>query len=149
MTPSQESSTAPAPQLRPQTSQQRQRYLQWVNDQLEEELGVRKCQVQGEDQCLQRIPQEGRASLVSEVPGDRKSATIGQRIRTFRITAMISQKALSDRTGIGVEVLWEYEFDRQKPSEVHLRKLVEALGRELVSGLIEHVQRVQQPPVTS
>jgi hypothetical protein len=65
----------------------------------------------------------------------RKSATLGQRVRTFRCAAFLSQQALSGRTGIGVDLIRAYEHDEKRPSGVHLAKLVEALGAELVSGL--------------
>jgi ribosome-binding protein aMBF1 (putative translation factor) len=60
---------------------------------------------------------------------------MGQRVRTFRCAAFLSQAALSGRTGISVDFLRAYEQDEKKPSDTHVAKLIEALGAELVSGL--------------
>ncbi len=61
-------------------------------------------------------------------------ATLGLRIRTFRRAASLSPVALSERTGIGVYNLRDYESDRMQPPDFHLAKLIEVLGEELTSG---------------
>ena len=50
---------------------------------------------------------------------------------------MLSQQALSQRTGIGIDKIRAYEFNQTKPPEAHLAKLIEVFGDKLVSGLSE------------
>jgi transcriptional regulator with XRE-family HTH domain len=65
----------------------------------------------------------------------RPSASLGQRLRTFRWFAELSQPALSGRTGISVDNIREYEYNRKKPSANELQKLAAALGPDILTGL--------------
>jgi excisionase family DNA binding protein len=146
-TPSQEPNPEPnyqrsrTPAVRTPTSSERQRHLEAVSRELDEMMGVRFCA-----RCDARIEW-----LKGSVPKDglvwcpkclvtRKSATLGQRVRTFRCAAFLSQRALANRTGIGVDIIRAYEYDQRTPSDAHLAKLIEVLGAELVIGLAGNPQ---------
>lgn len=124
----------PVPSVR--SEKQRLRRAEAVDRQLDEMLGIRFCA-----KCDERIewlqgsvPKTGSV-WCAKCLVTRKSATFGQRVRTFRCTAFLSQRALSDRTGIAVDFLRAYEQDEKKPSSAHLAGLITTLGAELVSGL--------------
>jgi DNA-binding transcriptional regulator YiaG len=133
-TPQQPVSTSFSTSIR--TLSQRERHEQWVEDQLDDVLGIRKC-----EQCRAEIVAPKRAISRHEKVWcprcliQRRTAKLGERIRTFRWAAMLSQEALSGRTGISTELIRAYEFNRKKPPEDHFANLIEVLGKDLVSGL--------------
>ena len=75
----------------------------------------------------------------------RKSASLAQRIRTFRWAAWLTQEELSSRTGISIETIRSYEHKRKEPTEAHLAMLIEVLGEELVSNSEVHSQSDSTP----
>jgi len=117
------------------TPRQRQRQLEQVKRELDELWGIRRCET-----CEVVVKPPKGASVKGErlwcpkCLTQRKSATIGKRIRTFRWASSLSLQSLSQRTGISVTNLRAYEFDEKEPSESHLAKLIEHLGQEMVSG---------------
>lgn len=138
LTPNHGSSPSPSPSPRPTTvmSKERERHLKEVDERLDELLGIRKCETCRTEIVAPKgvIPKNHRV-WCPKCLVQRRSATLGKRIRTFRWAALLSQAELSRRTGILVEVIRAYEYDEKKPSEAHLAKLVETLGNDLVSGL--------------
>jgi hypothetical protein len=134
LTPNQESIHSSRPCI--PTSRQRQRHLEEVRQRVDEILGGRYCETClvaiVAPQCI--IPKNEKVwcpyCLIK-----RRSATLGQRIRTFRWAASLSQQKLSECTGITIDNIRAYEFDDKKPSGAHFAKLIEALGTDLVTGL--------------
>jgi|GEM_PF-2379322 len=133
LTPNRESTISP-PTPAP-TSRERQRHLERVDQELDELFGTRRCET-----CKSVIEPPKGANARGErlwcpkCQVKRNSATIGQRIRTFRWAASLSLQGLLQRTGISVTNLRAYEFDEEEPPEPHLSKLKGALGEELMSG---------------
>jgi len=115
---------------------QQQRHQQQVEEKLDKLLGVRKC-----ESCRKVIEAKGVVIPKEEklwCPDcliQRKSATLGQRIRTFRWAAHLSQQALAQSTGIRIEKIRAFETNQSKPPNADLAKLTEVLGEKLVSGL--------------
>jgi hypothetical protein len=127
--------STPPPRTSVYTPKQRQRHLEQVERELDAWFGVRRC-----ESCGTRIepknvviPKHERI-WCPKCLVKRKSATLGRRIRTFRWVASMPQHELSARTGIRIDDIRDYEFDRKVPPEAHLAKLIEALGEDLVSG---------------
>ncbi len=144
LTPSHESTTSQ--QVPVSTSKEMQRRLDLMNQQLDEMYGTRRCET-----CKTEIKAPGRVLpkheqlWCSKCLVKRKSATLGQRIRTFRWAAWLTQEDLSNRTGISIESIRSYEYKRKEPSDSHLAKLIEVLGEELVSNYHGHLQGDQKP----
>jgi excisionase family DNA binding protein len=134
LTPNQD----PVPAFTPSTqmSKQRQRELEQVAERLDKMLGVKKCETCRKVLVTTNmiIPKNERL-WCAECLVKRPSATLGQRIRMFRWLAMLSLNTLSERTGISVENIRAYESNQKIPSEIHLAKLIEVFGDELVSNL--------------
>jgi len=144
LTPKRESKTSqqtPIP-----TSKQMQRRVELMNQQLDEWFKIRRCET-----CKTEIKAPGRVMpkheqlWCSECLVKRKSASLAQRIRTFRWAAWLTQEELSSRTGISIESIRSYEHRRKEPSEAHLAKLIEVLGKELVSNSELHSQGDLEP----
>jgi excisionase family DNA binding protein len=116
-------------------TKERQRHLEQVDRHLDELLGIRRCET-----CKTEINAPGRVMPKHErlwCPNclvQRKSASLAQRIRTFRWAAWLTQEELSSRSGISVESIRSYEHKRNEPSDAQLAKLIEVLGEELVSN---------------
>ena len=117
------------------TSKQRQRHLEWVDQRLDEMMGVRRCET-----CRTEI--KGPKGVIPKHERvwcprcliKRKSARLGQRIRTFRWSALLPKYELSRRTGISIDNIRAYENDEKEPPNAHIAKLIEVLGEELLSG---------------
>jgi DNA-binding CsgD family transcriptional regulator len=56
-------------------------------------------------------------------------ATFGQRLRTFRVAAGLTTRALAARAGIAGSSVSVYERGSQEPSEEHRAKLVRVIGQ--------------------
>lgn len=118
------------------TLKERRRHSEEVERTMDEIFGIRRC-----ESCRAEIAApKGAISKDQKVwcPGclvKRKSATLGQRIRTFRWAALLSLQELSNRVGFGIDKIRAYEFDEKKPTEAHLAKMIEVFGDQLVSGL--------------
>jgi excisionase family DNA binding protein len=123
------------------TSKQRQRHLELVNQQLDEMLGIRRCET-----CKMEIKAPGRVISKHERVWcanclvQRGSATMGLRIRTFRWAASMTQEELSHRTGISNDNIRAYERHHKEPPEIHVAKLIEVLGPDLVSNYAGYSQ---------
>lgn len=134
LTPNHDANPSTLPSIR--TSSQRQRDQQRIEEELDEMLGVRKC-----ESCRVVINRNNVVIPKSEklwCPQcliKRKSATFGQRIRTFRWASSLSQHGLSTRSGIRIDLIRAYEFDEKLPSEAHIGKLIEVLGKDIVYGM--------------
>ena len=131
-TPNQEPSSA-VPTITPN---QRQRQNEAAKAALELAFGVRRC-----ESCKKELKTAGRA-----IPKKEKlwclqclikmpSATIAQRIRTFRWEANLSQDELVGKTGIRLQLIRDFENGKKMPTDVHLAKLIEVFGNDLVSGM--------------
>lgn len=133
-TPTQEKTASPVVLSR--TGIQRQRHEEWVNQQLDEWLGIRKCET-----CKKKLntykktmPKKEKLwcpQCLVKLP----DATFAQRLRTFRWEAKISQDELSKKTGIKVSNIRAYELSKKVPADGDIAKLVEVLGVEMVSGM--------------
>ena len=144
LTPKHESKTSqqtPIP-----TSKQMQRRVELMNQQLDEMDGTRRCET-----CKTEIKAPGRVMpkheqlWCSECLVKRKSASLAQRIRTFRWAAWLTQDELSSQTGISIESIRSYEHKRKEPSEAQLAKLIDVLGAELVSNYAGQSQGDSKP----
>ena len=148
LTPRHEPATAsPTPIPR---SKQRQRHLELVDQKLDEWFGIRRCETCKTELKAPKgtMPKHERLWCPNCLV-QRKSAGLGQRIRTFRWAAMLSKQKLSDQTRISVENISSYESDEKKPSETHRAKLIEALGEDLVRNLADHCQDSSKPGETA
>jgi excisionase family DNA binding protein len=132
LTPTQESALQQVAPVR--MSKERKRHLELVNQRLDEMFLIRRCET-----CKIEINAPGRVIpkheriWCSKCLVKRKSATMAQRIRTFRWAAPLTQEELSWRTGISIENIRAYEANRKQPPEHHVTKLIEALGKGLIS----------------
>ena len=118
------------------TSAKREKEQELILEELDELFGIRKC-----SKC-RKVIDPGNVPIPKdeklwcpECLIQRKSATIGKRIRTFRWAAQMSQAALAKSTGICVAMIRDYEGDYKQPTDAHQAKLMAVLGSSLVSGL--------------
>jgi excisionase family DNA binding protein len=121
------------------TPNQRQRQNDAAKAALEVILGIRRC-----ESCKKKLNTHKKTIRKNEklwcpqclvtLP----SATIAQRIRTFRWEASISQDELVAKTGISLQIIRAYEKSEKTPTDVHLMKLIEVFGDDLVSGMESH-----------
>ena len=135
----------------PSFSQRTKQHQESVRQQLDEIMGIKRCETCGAEintgKCF--IPKNERLWCPKCVV-QRKSATLGLRIRIFRWSAQLSQLELSRRAGISTDNLRTYESDEETPSESQLNKLLTVLGGELVSGLKSSSEGgLTRPPATS
>jgi DNA-binding XRE family transcriptional regulator len=117
-------------------SPKRLRELEKVCEKLDEALGVRKCET------CRKILDAGYVALPKNeklwCPKClvlRKSVTMGQRVRTFRWDAKLSQQALSKSCGISVDFIRAIEENRKQPTVDQLAKMVKFFGQSFVTGL--------------
>lgn len=107
-----------------------------VREQLDDLFGIRKCET-----CRKVIERgtmvfpKGEKLWCPDCLVKRKSVTMGQRIRTFRWAAQLSMQELAARAGFGTDKLRRYESNQAEPPESHLAKLVEVLGRNMLTGI--------------
>ena len=135
-TPNQE----PSPAVPTITPNQRQRQNEAAKAALELAFGVRRCESCKKElsTCGRTIPKREKLwcpQCLVKLP----SATIGQRIRTFRWEASLSQDELVGNTGIRLQLIRDFEHGRKMPTDVHLAKLIEVFGNDLVSGMDKQV----------
>jgi transcriptional regulator with XRE-family HTH domain len=71
----------------------------------------------------------GPAFCLVCLPAD---ATFGQRLKSFRLTAGLSQRELAKRTGILSQSLSAYERDQVQPEWPNVEKLIKVFGVALV-----------------
>jgi hypothetical protein len=132
------------PALPIRTPTQRQRASERAAEELDELLGIRKCEM-----CRKVIEPGNRVIPKNEkiwCPDclvKRKSATLGQRIRTFRWAAKLSTNALAQRTGISIDKLGSYESNLATPPDGYMTKLIEVLGSNLIVGLDSYTKRTR------
>lgn len=117
-------------------SPKRLREIERACEELDEVLGIRKCET-----CRKKLD----AGYVALPKNEklwcpkclvlRKSVTMGQRVRTFRWDAKLSQQALSKSCGISVDFIRAIEEDRKHPTVDQLAKMVEYFGQSFVTGL--------------
>lgn len=135
LTPQQKETTS-RPVSRNNVNSQRQAHQARVREELDALLGIRKC-----ERCRKVID---AGNIV--IPKDekvwcpdclvtRKSVTIGQRIRTFRRAVQLSMKSLAELTRISTDKIRCYEADQAEPPEEQLARLVQVLGRKMLSGI--------------
>ena len=121
-----------------QTSKQRQQHQEAIDRELDEFMGVKRCETcRAEINAGKCFIPKGERLWCPKCLVQRKSVPLGLRIRTFRWAARISQQELGNRTGISADNIRAYECNQKQPSEAHVCKLMETLGSELVSGLKE------------
>lgn len=65
----------------------------------------------------------------------QKTPTLGQRIKTARETAGLTQAVLAERLGTSVASVSQLECDRYEPSLPRLREIARAIGVEAGSLL--------------
>lgn len=134
LTPNQEPSHASASSL--PTLKERRRHSEEVERSIDEIFGIRRCEAcRAEIVAPKRAIPKGQKVWCPACLVKRKSATLGQRIRTFRWAALLSLDELSNRVGFGIDKIRAYEFDEKEPTEAHVAKLIEVFGNQLVSGL--------------
>ena len=115
------------------TSKQRQRHLEQVNQRLDELFGIRRCETcKTEINSPNGVKPKHERLWCPKCLVQRKSAGLGQRIRTFRWAASLTQEDLSYRTGISIDNIRSYEARKKEPTEPHKAKLIEVLGEDLV-----------------
>jgi excisionase family DNA binding protein len=126
---------SPVPE-RPRTAPQRQRASERAARQLDDMFGVRRCETCDEVIAPPPggLPKDERLWCPRCIV-KRRSATLEQRIRSFRWAELLSQLALSNQVGIRQDKIRAFEFDEKEPSEQELAKLIEVLGADLVSGM--------------
>jgi excisionase family DNA binding protein len=118
------------------TSAKREREIAKVEEELDEALGIKKCET-----CRKVIEATnvtiptGEKVWCSDCIVKRRSAKISQRLLMFRWSFNLSQPSMSAKTGISVDKIRAYESGNAKPSDAHLAKLIEVFGEKLVSGL--------------
>lgn len=130
-TPNHETAAA-APTITPS---QRQRQNEAAKAALEVMLGVRRCETCKKELNTHKktIPKKEKlwcTDCLIKVP----SATIAQRIRTFRWEANLSQDEVVEMTGIRLQGIRDFEHGKKTPTPEQLQKLVDALGRDLLNG---------------
>lgn len=109
-----------------------------MNQKLDEIFGTRRCET-----CKTEITSPNGVMPKHErlwcpmCLVQRKSASIGERIRTFRWAASLTQEELSGRTRISVENIRSFESKRKEPSETQLARLIEGRAEELVSNFAD------------
>ena len=118
------------------TASQRQRQNEAARKVLDEILGVRKCETCNTviDTHKKTIPKNEKlwcTACLVKLP----SATMAQRIRTFRWAARITQEQLSKRTGIPIHEIRSYELNKAMPSKAQLDKLIDVLGDGFLAGV--------------
>lgn len=120
----------------PRASLKRQREIERAREELNEALGIRKCETcrKEVDAGYVALP-KGEKLWCPQCLIQRKSVTMGQRVRTFRWDAKLSQQALSKRCGISVDFIRAFEENQKKPTVAQLAKLVEFFGESFVTGL--------------
>jgi excisionase family DNA binding protein len=110
-----------------------------IQDQLDELFGVRKCSTCREKIDTGKIPIPKDTKLFCpKCIVNRPSAGIGKRLQCFRWARQLSLPALHMSTRLSIERIREYEQGSRKPTEDHLRRLVEFFGPELVKNLKPH-----------
>jgi transcriptional regulator with XRE-family HTH domain len=57
----------------------------------------------------------------------RPGASLGQRLKSFRLAAGLLQRELARETGMGQQRVWSYERDRNRPRPDALARLAKAL----------------------
>ena len=117
-------------------SPKRLREIERACEELDEALGIKKCET-----CRKELD----AGYVALPKNEklwcpkclvlRKSVTMGQRVRTFRWDAKLSQQALSKSCGISVDFIRAIEENRKQPTVAQLAKMVEFFGQSFVTGL--------------
>ena len=118
------------------TALQQKRHMEWVNEQLDELMGIKKC-----ESCKKVVNVHGKSIpkkeklLCPQCVVNEPKATMGQRLRTFRWNARLSQPELSTKTGISIESIRVYEKNEKTPTVNHLAKLIEVFGNGFVTGL--------------
>lgn len=134
LTPAQEPTNSALPPVR--SPAQQRRHQIWVEEELDKIMGVRKCET------CRRVIEAKNAVIPKEeklwCPDcliKRRSATMGQRIRTFRWAANLSQQALAHLTGIRIEKIRAFETNETKPLDAQVAVLIKVLGDKLLSGL--------------
>lgn len=73
--------------------------------------------------------------------------TVGQSIKTFRNKVGMTQKDLSEKTGISVQSIRKYESDRIVPKSQNLKSIAKALGvspSDLDAGLKGIIEKWNQ-----
>jgi excisionase family DNA binding protein len=110
-----------------------------IQEQLDELFGVRKCSTCREKIDTGKIPiPKDTKLLCPKCIVNRPSAGIGKRLQCFRWARQLSLQALHMSTRLSIERIREYEQGSRKPTEDHLRRLVEFFGPELVKNLKPH-----------
>ncbi len=74
-------------------------------------------------------------------------ATFGERLRTLRLQAELSQQALGQRCGASQSAISEWEADRGTPSPATVRQLCNALG-VTADYLLGHADSPEGPPLS-
>ena len=133
-TPTQEKIASPAVLSR--TAIQQQRHKEWVSQQLDEWLGIRKCETcKKELNTYKKTVRKNEKLWCPQCLVKLPDSTIAQRLRTFRWEANISQDELSKETGIKISNIRAYELSKKFPTDGDIAKLVDVLGIEMVSGM--------------
>lgn len=119
-----------------QESLKRRREIEKACEDLDEALGIRKCET------CRKVLNAGYVALPKNeklwCPKClvlRKSVTMGQRVRTFRWDAKLSQRTLSTSCGISVDFIRAIEENHKQPTVAQLAKLVAFFGQSFVTGL--------------
>jgi excisionase family DNA binding protein len=114
----------------------REREVQEADEELRIMLGLRQC-----DTCHVpldfghiHVPQ-GSKDWCPKCLVQRKGVSIGKRIFVFRASAKLSQSKLANRCGFSIDSVRAWESGEKSPSAMHLAKLVEVLGGDLVHGI--------------
>jgi excisionase family DNA binding protein len=134
LTPKHESTPSPEPPV--STSKEMKQRVELMRQRLDEMFGVRRCETCNVEIVAPKgqMPKHERL-WCPKCLVQRRSASIGLRIRTFRWAAMLSKQKLSEQARISIETIRSYEFNEKKPSEAHLAKLIEVLGEEMMTNL--------------
>ena len=110
-----------------------------IQDQLDELFGVRKCSTCREKIDTGKIPIPKDTKLFCpKCIVNRPSAGIGQRLKCFRWARQLSLQAMHKSVRLSIETIREYEQGSRKPTEDHLRRLVEFFGPELIRNPKPH-----------
>ncbi len=117
-------------------SPKRLREIEKACEELDESLGIRKCEACRKELDAGRVALPKNEKLwCPKCLVLRKSVTMGQRVRTFRWDAKLSQQALSKGCEISVDFIRAIEENRKQPTVAQLAKLVEFFGQSFVAGL--------------
>lgn len=132
----------PTPIVYTRTEREQQKHNEWVKEQLDEMLGVRKCETCRKVLNTQRwpIPKTEKKLWCPQCLIKLPTATISLRIRTFRWEANFSQDELVAKTNIRLELIRDFERGRKEPTSEQLKQLEDALGSDFLLGLNEHDQ---------